>query len=219
MAITPEEQLCVQNSVSLSFALMSFASALLAGAVAGFLAIADKIKSGWIAAILVLIVLFSIVALTASIFFGGNGIRATNHEINLTTTTPPTPFPANYGRGNFNKQAASGILGLILGGVGFILLAAFAMRPKSPTAGNDLPKQLHDLQRRVSSLEEEMHKDVHQNMHDLQNRVARLEGDTQTLTFQISHLMTAEHNIQGAATSPASSTRRRVHRYQSQTNR
>ena len=74
--MTDEERLRVQNSINLSIALMSIAAAVIAGAVAGFIAIADKLTSGWIAFLLVVVVAIAILSLTVSIIFGGWGISA-----------------------------------------------------------------------------------------------------------------------------------------------
>jgi hypothetical protein len=121
--MTDEERLLVQNSVSLSIALISFSAALIGGAVAGFLAISDKIKSGSTAIVLVSVVVLSILALTFSIYYGGRGISSTNASLSGS----PAHLPAHYDQGYFSWQVLAGVGGLLVGALAFIILAAVAM--------------------------------------------------------------------------------------------
>jgi hypothetical protein len=206
MAITPEQQQRAQTSINVSIALIAVAAGIIAGVFGGFLAISDKIESASSSAIVGIIVLLCIAAVTVSIYFGGTGIKNTSAALASGT------LPSNYDKDQFNRQAISGIVGLILGGLGFIWVFTTAGRSKTSTAVGDLAKQMQDLQARVVRVEEDMRNDVHQNMHDLQDRVARLEGDMRTLNSQVSRLVT----MQGAPTSPPSLKRPQVHRHQHQ---
>lgn len=110
------DRLQIQNSVSLSIALTAVAVALLAGIVAAFFTVAEKIPSGWYGWAVVGVVVLASVCLTSSIFFGGQGVSATNKTI----AKNPSPLPSKYDDGNFNKQAVAGLLGLILGVIVFV---------------------------------------------------------------------------------------------------
>jgi len=122
--MTDEERLRVQNSISVSIALISFAGALIAGAVAAFITIGDKVKPGILTWVLIGIVLVAIFSLLLSIFFGGQGIKATNDTIKDNSQTfSPAVFPKKYDGGNFERQVLYGIAGLLLGALAFIGLS------------------------------------------------------------------------------------------------
>ncbi len=131
-----EERLRVTNSVNVSTALTWFAVLLITGAVSGiitivarFITIGDKVTlefstSTWVFIIVITVAIYS---LTLSIVFGGLGISATNETVNHPDTSPPTPFPDRYDRGNFARQVGSGIAGLLIGAAALVGLSAKAM--------------------------------------------------------------------------------------------
>jgi hypothetical protein len=142
--MTEEERLQIQNSTSLCIALISFSVALIGGAVAGFLAVADKIHSGGTALLLALLVIVAIIALTVSIFFGGRGVSATNAAINAS----PNHLIARYDNGFFSLQVICGVGGLGLGAIAFVLLAVFAVsdHEETPKLDRAIVADLHALQ-------------------------------------------------------------------------
>jgi hypothetical protein len=123
--MTEEERLRVQNSISISIALISFSGILIAGAVAAFITIGDKVTLGFWTWFFMSIVCLAILSFLSSIVFGGRGINATNNSIKNTSQT--NPFPDRYDDGHFQWQVLCGIAGLLLGTIGFIGLSAKAM--------------------------------------------------------------------------------------------
>jgi hypothetical protein len=146
--MTEDERLQIQNSTTLSIALISFSAALIAGAVAGFLAIADKIKPGVISWILVGVVTIAIISLTLSIMFGGQGISATNRSIRAN----PVALTAGYDKGNFGWQVICGVLGLLLGAIGFICLAVAAMTGPEESELGKTRSQIEQLGKQMEKL-------------------------------------------------------------------
>jgi cell division protein FtsB len=139
--MSEEERLRVQNSVSLSIALLSLSTALIAGAVAAFFAIVDKIPSGrmW----LVLVVVVSIAFLTLSIYFGGKGVSATNNSIK----EHPDNLELQFDSGNFNLQAVAGLAGLFFGAVAFLLLSAVTVK-----GTDESNKKISSLERQIAQI-------------------------------------------------------------------
>jgi hypothetical protein len=123
--MTEEERLRVQNSISISIALISFSGILIAGAVAAFITIGDKVTPGFWTWLFMSIVCLAILSFLSSIVFGGRGINATNNSIKNTSQT--NPFPDKYDDGHFQWQVLCGIAGLLLGTIGFVGLSAKAM--------------------------------------------------------------------------------------------
>lgn len=121
--MTDEERLRVQNSTSLCIALISFSVALIGGAVAGVLAISDKIPSNCGSFVLAGLIVVAIILLTLSVMSGGRGISATNDAIKAN----PNQLSDHYDNGYFSRQVFYGLGGLSLGAIAFVLLAVLAM--------------------------------------------------------------------------------------------
>lgn len=181
-----EERLRVQNSVSLSITLISFSVALIAGTVAGFLTIADKLNLGWNIFVPGVLVILSFLFLIGSIYFGGTGIGATNDSIIKNSSK----LDEHYDGGNFNFQAVSGVGGLVLGVVGFVWLG-FAAVP-SPNAT------------------EQHLKKIDREIQDLRSKISEVQGQTRAQAEQISALLLKQRGdvAPPERTSPAESRAR-----------
>jgi hypothetical protein len=105
-----------QNSINLSLGLIAAACALMAGALTAFFSMADKVPHNFAGAMLVLTCILTLLLCAASLVFGGRGISATLHA---AQAQPP---PQHYDKGNFNRQAIAGGLG-VLAVVGMVVLS------------------------------------------------------------------------------------------------
>ena len=98
-----------QNSINLSLALIAAAFALMAGVLAAFFAIADKIPATVSGQIILASTMVAVIACALSVLFGGRGISAT-----IKALTPGvSSLHVKYDSGNFSLQGLTGMLGLV----------------------------------------------------------------------------------------------------------
>ena len=115
--MTEAEKLQVQIFANLSLGLIAAAFTTLAGIVGGFALNAGKLPLGY-SFVVGIVAALACVCLILSIGCGGRGISAT-HD---TLKSSPSPLPDNYEKGNFDRQAKTGVAGLALGVIVFFLI-------------------------------------------------------------------------------------------------
>jgi hypothetical protein len=148
--VTESDRLRVQLSTNLSIALVAAAFTMLAGVVAAFVTLADKIpvSYGWYGWLIGGAAFAASLCLIMSITFGGAGISKVSKAIQQHKEGQL--FPEHYAGGNFNRQAYTGLAGSFIGVLAFIFLGIASQRIAAPTPetlSSDLQKTKEEVRR------------------------------------------------------------------------
>jgi hypothetical protein len=135
--MTNEETFRAQNSINLSMALVAAAFALMAGVVAAFFAVADKIPASAAGVTIIVVTVISMGLCLVSVFFGGRGVSKTLKSIKAA----PGTLADSYDGGNFSLQGIFGILGTIAVLVMIGSSAAIRSHPPEADAGADSSRE------------------------------------------------------------------------------
>jgi hypothetical protein len=182
-------RLRVQIFTNLSLALIAAAFTTVAGVVAGFALNAEKLPLVY-TFFVGTVVLGACVCLILSIYYGGRGVNTTHNTIR--DNPAGVALPDNYDGGNFNRQAITGIAGLFLGLLVFILIGiGEAIQPPPTSVVKSLLSDIQRTQAKVNTLEEKIShfEDVQQqssgkiltSIQDTQKKLNTLEGKINSL--------------------------------------
>jgi predicted membrane channel-forming protein YqfA (hemolysin III family) len=100
MSLSNEDTFRAQNSINLSIALVAAAFALMAGVLAAFFAVADKIPETGAGTSITVFTIIAIGLCLVSVFFGGRGVSKTIKAVG----TSSNKLPEKYDGGSFGWQ-------------------------------------------------------------------------------------------------------------------
>ena len=175
--MTTEEAFRAQNSINLSIALVAAAFALMAGVVAAFFAVADKVPPGAAGVLIVGVTVMAVALCLASVFFGGRGVSKTLRSIKAA----PGTLADAYDGGNFSLQGVTGTLGTIAVVVMIGLSIKVRSHSSEPEDGTD------SWRTRSAALSEELSK-VNAQSAELSARIDQIARVQDTLAAHVGAL-------------------------------